>query len=69
MFRLFNILFILLQQNAFTVEKYLTCIITKYTLSYVFRLKVAIFREIHKEKEKVKQSHYMHGQAQRVPGG
>jgi len=47
MFLLLNILFILLQQNAFTDEKHQTCIITKCTLSHLFLIKVAIFRDIH----------------------
>ena len=31
-------------KNAFSVEKYLKCVLTKYMLSYMFRLELPIFR-------------------------
>jgi len=32
------------KKNAFSVDKYLNCVLTKYMLSYMFRLKIPIVR-------------------------
>ena len=41
------VLFVQLQQNAVTVDRYLKCINLKYILSDMFQLEWAIFRKIY----------------------